>query len=219
MRLGESTTEKAIELTSRQEAFARAYAEGAAAVDAYLAAFELTSSRGAARVSAYRLLRNPRVQERVRELQDAAATRSTRSTAALIRELEEMVSVDANELVRLDVGSCAHCWDVAGDQSREPNPDCASCHGAGWPRVKFGSTADASPGARRLLRGIELFPDGSVKRVLLHDQTALRIELHRLRGLHIDRSVNVNVNANVPALKDWTREQQLEFLDSLRPAT
>ena len=47
-----------------------------------------------------------------------------------------------------------------------------------------------APGARRLLRGIELFPDGSVKRLLLHDQTALRIELHKLRGLHVDRSVS-----------------------------
>jgi Terminase small subunit len=241
-----------LKLTTRQENFARLYAETGVAQDSYAAAYDCEgSSRATIRVNAFRLLRSPKVAQRVRELQDATAERSLRSTAALVRELEEMVNVDPNELVRLDVGSCRHCWGIGGayqhrDQAefamalaqaidskgaiqlptdtggygythdREANPDCAKCEGAGVPRVKYTSTADVSPGARRLLRGIELFPDGSVKRVLLHDQTQLRIELHKLRGLHIDRSVNVNVDAT-PALKDMSRDQQLEFLASLAP--
>jgi hypothetical protein len=130
-----------------------------------------------------------------------------------------MATADVNELVRLDVGSCEQCWGEDADRSRDPNPDCAGCHGAGKPRVKFASTADVSPGARRLLRGVELFPDGKIKRLLFHDQTALRIELHRLRGLHIERSINVNATVNVPALDKMSREEQLAFLESLRPTT
>jgi phage terminase small subunit len=242
-------------LTQRQEAFCRLFVETGVAADAYTAAYNAEdSSRATVRVNAFRLLKNPKVQQRVRELQDAAADRSLRSTVALIRELEEAVDADVNELVRLEVGACRHCHGIGGQWQhkdtmeyalalaaaidskgaqplpsdaggfgyridREPNPDCNTCGGAGVPRVIFSSTADASAGARRLLRGIELHADGSVKRVLLHDQAQLRIELHRLRGLHVDRSVSVNLQANLPAFTDMTQEQALDFLDSLRPAS
>lgn len=66
----------------------------------------------------------------------------------------------------------------------------------------FNSTADVSPGARRLIRGVELFPDGSVKRLLLHDQTALRVELHKLRGLHVERVESKNLNVSITASAD-----------------
>jgi hypothetical protein len=211
-------TETASGLTARQESFARGYAEGLPAVDAYVAAFELTTSRAAARVSACRLLRMPKVSARVRELQDAAAARSTRSAAALIRELEEMVDADIGELVRLDVASCEACWPVETDRSREPNPDCSACHGAGEPRVKFNSTADASLGVRRLLRGVELYPNGNLKRLLLHDQTALRIELHRLRGLHIERSISLNLNATLkPLPRGMSIEEALVLMEAVAP--
>jgi hypothetical protein len=206
-------------LTARQEAFARTYAEAGVATDAYISAFD-SSSRAAARVNACRLLRTPKVADRVRQLQDAAASRSVRSTAALLRELQEAVDADPNELVRLDVGSCEACWPGDADRSREPNPDCTGCHGGGHPHVKFTSTADASPGARRLLRGIELFPDGRVKRLLLHDQVALRIELHRLRGLHVDRSISLNLNADLKPLKrDMTVEEALAIMQELAPVS
>ncbi|MGH8132882.1 MAG: terminase small subunit [Steroidobacteraceae bacterium] len=208
---------KPAELSARQERFCELYAAGQAATDAYEAAY-CSSSRMVARTNAIRLLRNPKVTQRVAELQNAAASLSMRSTAVLIRELEEMCTAEVAELMRLDVHACRRCWGKGQNhREREPNPECRSCDGAGLARVKFASTADVSPGARRLLRGIELFPDGSVKRVLLHDQAQLRIELHRLRGLHVDRSLTVNVNANVPALGRMTREEQLAFLESLRP--
>jgi hypothetical protein len=252
-----STTPRALAkptgITARQENFARLYAETGVALEAYTTAYDCAgSSRATARVNAFRLLRNPRVASRVRELQEAAAARSLRSTASLIHDLEAMVDCDPNELVRLDVGPCRQChghdgnyqWrdlaeycaamtkaldegaampsDAGGYGYRmdaEVNHACNECGGAGIPRVVFNGTADVSPGARKLLRGIELFPDGTVKRVLLHDQTQLRIELHRLRGLHIERSVSVNATVNVPALKDMSQDQVLDFLDSLKPAT
>jgi hypothetical protein len=238
-------------LTQRQENFARLFVETGVAVDAYLGAYRAErTSRASARVEAWRLLRKPAVAARVQELQDAVADRSTRSTAALIRDLEEMVDADPNELARIAVSCCRHChgqgggyqWrdaqelaqamerylatagtpkpepapDASGgygfDLGNEPNPDCLHCGGAGIPRVVFNSSTDVSLGARRLLRGIELFPDGSLKRVLLHDQAALRIELHKLRGLHIERSESrsLTVSATVAANVDVSAEAILE---------
>lgn len=242
---------RSADLTGRQENFARAYAECGVALDAYRTAYEADgSSRATARVNAYRLLKNPRIAARVRELQESAAERSGRSAAALIRELEEMVSADLNELVQLVVGACRHCYGLAhryqwrdADEytdacvkaldaresppsdaggygyrfDHEPNPECAHCDGVGLQRVRFVNTADLSPGVRRLFRGIELFPDGSIKRVLLHDQMAARIELHRLRGLHVDRSLSVTAHLNVPALKDMSPAEALDYLETLRP--
>jgi hypothetical protein len=199
----------------------------------------------------YRLLRNPRVAARVRALQEAAAERSLRSTAALIHDLEAIVDSDPNELVRLDVGPCRHCHGVGGQyqwkhfgefldamtqatdegasmpsdaggfgyrMDAEANPACNTCGGAGKPRVVFNSTADVSPGARKLLRGIELLPDGTVKRVLLHDQMSARIELHRLRGLHIERteSKNLNINATLPVPADLSAEALLDLWKEAR---
>src|SRR5262245_57972949 len=84
-------------LTARQENFARLYAAGQPATDAYAAAYTADgSSRATLRVNAARLLHNPRVATRIRELQDAAATASVRSTAALVAELEEAVAADPN---------------------------------------------------------------------------------------------------------------------------
>ncbi len=209
-------------MTSRQEVFARGYAEGLPAIDAYLSAFETTSSRGAARVSAFRLLRNPKVAARVKQLQEAAAKRSTRSAEALIAELEEMVEADIGELVRLDMRACAQCWSEGEGEGagRDPNPDCIGCDGAGEPKVRFASTSDVSPGARRLLRGIELFPDGRVKRVLLHSQLEARIELHRLKGMHIDRSVSLNLNATVkPLPRGMSIEEALALMESVCPTS
>ncbi len=238
-------------LTVRQEAFCRAYAECGIALDAYKAAYDADgSSRATLRTNAYRLLKDPRIANYVRELQDAAAARAGRSAAALIAELEEMVSADLNELMQLVVGSCRHCWGGHGayqwrdemeyaracDEAmaagkplpamgggfgyqfeREPNPECDHCEGAGIQRVRLTNTADLSPGVRRLFRGIETHCDGSVKKVLLHDQMAARVELHRLKGMHIDRSINVNANVSVPTLKEMSPEQALDFLESLRP--
>jgi hypothetical protein len=242
------------DLTPRQDSFCRLYAETGIALDAYEAAYACpTSSRATIRVNAYRLLRNPKVAQRVRELQDAASATSVRSTASLIRDLEDIVDADVNMLMQLQVGACRHChgaggayqWkdaleyatalvahyeskgavampsDAGGFGYRldaEANPACNTCAGAGIPRAVFNSTADAPRGARRLLKGIELHADGSVKRVVLHDQMAARIELHRLRGLHVERSLNLNLNANVPAMpKSMSVEQAMELLAKLAP--
>jgi hypothetical protein len=99
------------------------------------------------------------------------------------------------------------------------NPDCVHCHGLGEQRLHITPTAELSRGARRLIKGFELFPDGRVKRLHLHDQTQLRIELHKLRGMVIDRTASVVAHVNVPSLADIASDpvKALEFLESLRP--
>lgn len=258
----ELTVAQGASLTPKQDAFARRYAEIGVAVDAYCAVYDTGGSRVTARVNAYKLLRQPKVAAKVREYQNANAAASQRSTEALIADLEAAVDADPNELVRLDVGCCRHCWGVGGGYQwrdvqefarafdryiaalgtpkplpapddaggfeyradREANPECDACHGSGIPRVVFSSSADVSPGARRLLRGIELHADGTVKRILLHDQTALRVELHRLRGMHIDRSLQLQVSARVDVgtaeakrFATMSDADMLTFLDSLAP--
>lgn len=207
-------------LTARQEAFARAVAvEGLPLADAYMKTYgTLAASRNTVRTNACKLARHPKVARRIQELYDATAGRSMRPVQALIAELEEAVAADPGELVRVEVDCCPKCWPDA-THSREPNPDCSECFGKGDARVAYTSTAEVSPAARRLVRGVECWPDGRVKRLFLHDQTQLRIELHRLRGLHIERSVNLNVNATLPRLKDMDTEQALDYLESLRPTT
>jgi phage terminase small subunit len=240
------------DLTSKQDAFARAYVQGCSVADAYRFAYQVGDDTAPATVrnNGYKVLNHPRVAVRIRQLQEAAGALTTKSTALLIAELEEMAGADLNELVQLVVGACRSCWGEGGahqwrddaeyaracDEAmatgtslpsmaggfgyrfeREPNPECSQCDGAGIQRVRFTNTGDLSPGVRRLFRGIELFPDGSIKRVLLHDQMAARVELHRLKGMHIERSVSVTAHVPVPPLKDMSPEAALEYLESLKP--
>lgn len=240
------------ELTSKQDAFARAYAHGCSVVDAYRFAYNVgdTTAPATARNNAYKVLNHPKVAARIRQLQEAAGSLATKSTGQLIRELEDVADADLQELMQLVVGACRHChgehgayhWrdeveyarafdaamkdrapppDLSGGFGyvfdRAPSPECDHCGGAGLQRVRFTNTADLSPGVRRLFKGIDLFPDGSIKRVLLHDQMAARIELHRLKGMHVERSVSVTAHVPVPALKELTPEQALDYLESLRP--
>lgn len=100
---------------------------------------------------------------------------------------------------------------------RDPNPECPRCDGVGVNVVRLTNTADVSPGARKLYRGVELYPDGTVKKILLNDPLAARMELHRVRGMHVDRSINLNANVTVPPLASMSQADVLDFLESIRP--
>lgn len=222
-------------------------------VAAYLHAYEpKTANRASLRNTAYRLANHPKVRARVAVLTAAAAERSVTTNADLMAALEEVVEVDANELVAVVVSPCRYChgidhqwqWQSPAEYAlavakaidsgetipndaggyaftldREPHGECPRCHGAGDARVHFSSTAEASRGARRLLKGVELYPDGRLKRLHLHDQTALRVELHKLRGMHVDRSVSLNVSTNIPDFAEIANDpaKALDFLESIRP--
>lgn len=101
---------------------------------------------------------------------------------------------------------------------REPASDCKKCEGEGIQQVRLAPSDQLSRGARRLYKGLECNPDGSVKKLLLHDQLAARQELHRIRGMHIERSVSVNMNGNLPNAKEIAAnpEKVNDFLENLK---
>ena len=100
---------------------------------------------------------------------------------------------------------------------RVPNDDCKECEGRGIQKVFLNDTDSLSPGARRLYKGLECYPDGTVKKLLLHDQLAARQELHRIRGMHVDRSMSVTLTGNLPNAKEIAAspEKAMDFLESL----
>lgn len=101
---------------------------------------------------------------------------------------------------------------------RAPNAECPRCDGHGLAVPRFSDTADASPAAAALFKGLEMHADGTVKRVILHDQMALRTELHKLKGMHVDRSINVNLNADLKPLKrGMSVEEAVAIMETLVP--
>jgi phage terminase small subunit len=90
---------------------------------------------------------------------------------------------------------------VGFNANLSPSDECPKCSGSGAPMVRFTDTDKLSPQARRLFKGVELRPDGSV-RVMMHDQLEARKELHRLRGMLVDRSVSINANVAVSQPSD-----------------
>jgi hypothetical protein len=54
--------------------------------------------------------------------------------------------------------------------------------------------------------------------VLLADQFAARQELHRIRGMHIERSLSVNASVTLPNAKEiaTSPDKAMDFLESLK---
>ncbi|MGO7174159.1 Terminase small subunit [Rhizobium ruizarguesonis] len=74
----------------RHEAFSRLIAKGEAASRAYSSAYGVSGRT--AEVSAHRLMRNDAVLGRIAELQGAAATRTEKTTASLVADLDEIIA-------------------------------------------------------------------------------------------------------------------------------
>lgn len=99
-----------------------------------------------------------------------------------------------------------------------PNEDCTVCEGQGIQRIVVADAESLSPAARRLYKGLECYPDGTVKKLLLHDQLAARAELHRIRGMHVERSLNLSLSATLPDAKEIAAnpERVNDFLEGLK---
>lgn len=222
--------------TDQQEKFAVHYATFGVAEAAYRHAYATTTTRRASvQHAAWQVLHHPTVAARVTALRNAAAANELASRESLISDLEAMVNVDTNELMQLRVVPCPACWPTsdawetaaataldAGHEppaAHEPNPHCQPCGGAGRNVGVLTSTADLSLPARRMFKGLEFFPDGGIKRVLLHDAAQLRIELHKLKGMHVDRSVSLNLTADIkPLPANVSVEEALRMLETIAPA-
>jgi hypothetical protein len=186
----------------------------------------------------------------LRNAMAAAGPKATQ--AALVADLQETLAVDVAEIVRLDVVHCPSCYSSpayatawpdavaaaidAGssdvppaplpvgtfDPDRDPWHACPQCLGAGRQVVRATPTDKLSAPARRLVRGYETHSDGSVKKLLLVDQTQLRQELHRtVPGFYApDRSVSLNLTAELKPLKrGMSVEEALEIMQDVAPVT
>lgn len=231
----DSNTETRVALRPKQDAFAHRFAEHGNATRAYREAFEVgpTMSPATVRQRAYELVHAPAVAERVRQLLAVAAEGTTVSARTRMVRLQDIVEADPGEIVRVVAQPCADCWadDMALATAMEcalvagttldmegPQQDCRSCHGHGVPRVIVTPTDQLSPGARRLLKSVRQKASGEIE-VRMHDQLTAADMLNKMQGVYVDRSVSINANVNVPPPKDWTPEDRLAFLNSLRPAT
>jgi len=180
----------------------------------------------------------------------AAGPKATQ--AALVADLQDALAVDVAEIVRLDVVHCPDCyssdayataWPIMAeaaidsgstdippnpipvgsfDPNREPWSHCPRCLGAGRNVVRITSTDKLSAPARRLVRGYECHADGSVKKLLLVDQTQLRQELHRtVPGFYAPAAtVSLNLNADIKPLKrGMSVEEALAIMAEVAPTT
>ncbi len=217
------------ELRPKVEHFAQLYASHGNAAKAYREAFDVSpgTKYGTIRQRGYELAHEPAVAARVRALLVKAAEGTTISARARMVRLQEIVEANPDELVSVVAEPCPACWSdplacaAALDRGVVPDTDnpqegCASCKGHGARRVVITPTDALSPSARKLLKSVRQKADGSIE-VHLHDQLAASDQLNKMQGVYVDRSVSVNVT--VPALKDLTNEQALDFLHSLKPTS
>lgn len=220
-------------LRPKQEAFAQRYAEYGNATRAYREAFDVAATTSAATVRqrAYELAHEPAVAARVREILAVAAEGTTISARSRMVRLQDIVEADPSELVRVVVLGCERCWSddislaVAMDRALAagttldmdaPQPDCRACRGHGAPRVVVTPTDQLSPSARRLLKSIRQKASGEIE-IRMHDQLVAADMLNKMQSVYVDRSVSINAHVNVPALKDMSTEDALNFLETLRP--
>lgn len=83
-------------------------------------------------------------------------------------------------------------------------------------RVSVTPTDKLSPAARRLLKSVRQKASGEIT-VVLHDALAAADMLNKMQGVYVDRSVSLSVSATVPDLKDMSRDDMLDMLESIRP--
>jgi hypothetical protein len=227
-------------LTDREAKFAEYMAMFDNPADAWVASGPVgakTKRQSMQRV-AYDMLARPAVRARIIQLRNAMAEQGAQSTrAALVSELEAACEVDTREIVDLRVGHCPSCYSSPAfaaaraqdaalpsplavdvfDPKREPWEACAACRGAGVITTHFTPFDKLSAPARRLLRGVERYGDGSIKRVLIADQSALRMELHKVVPNFYAPTVNVNLNADVKPLTGLSVDEALAIMESVAP--
>jgi hypothetical protein len=200
--------------------------------DAYRAVYPAAGTKASVWANAARLRARNDVRDRMAALQAAAAERSLVKPTQLLIELAEMCAADPAEITRVVVEHCRGCWpemalaaalDAAAagvpmPDTDAPQADCAHCRGAGVSRVVITPTDELRGPARRLFQSARQKADGSIEVTVL-DQGALRKELHSLLGMRVDRSVSLNLTADLKALpSNVSVEDALRMLETIAPA-
>lgn len=137
-------------LTEKQEKFAQAVGiEGVPQVEAYRRAYSVDRmSEKAVHVETARLMKNPNVALRIKQLKDQRITEATAGVTFDVRKLFEtyleIASADPNELIGVKVGACRHCYGEGhGFQWREREYLDAL---AKWDRKPEGAPPDIAGG-------------------------------------------------------------------------
>jgi hypothetical protein len=205
-------------LTVRQEAFAQRFAACGNAAKAYRQAYHVgpNTLSGTVRNRAFELVHRPEVAERVRQLQAAAAEGTTVSVRGRMVWLQSILEADVREMIRVVAEPCPECWKAAEPALSTPREDCPICAGHGVSRVHVEPSEHWSAAARALVRGIRQKANGELE-IRLHSQLEACDLLNRMQGVYVDRSVTLTATVAVPALDKMTREEQLAFLESLKP--
>lgn len=99
---------------------------------------------------------------------------------------------------------------------RAPNAACPVCSGNGELRTIVTPSDELSPSARALLKGVRHRANGEIE-IMTHCKLTASDQLNRMQSAYVERSVSINANVNVPALKNMSHDEALDFLESLRP--
>jgi len=107
-------------LTARQEGFAVAVAKGSTKADAYRQNYKTDGwSNEAVGKEGERISRNPEVAQKIMELTarktETANGEFDMTVKKLLQTYIEIAFTDPNELSRVEVGACRHCWGVGGE--------------------------------------------------------------------------------------------------------
>jgi hypothetical protein len=218
---------EASDLTPKQEAFAQAFVETGDATAAYKAAYDASGMQPTTiKSSAWTVRHNPKVAARIHALRGAVASAFVLNEAALKLAALELAEADPAALQHVRVFCCAMCWSDeqlakqvtrymasldAGTPLPAPsiftptddpfapvNPVCESCMGSGHIVTYITDTTTLQGPERRLYKGYDIRPDGSV-RILMHDQMAARDMAMKAAGVFVTKteSRSLNINATV----------------------
>jgi len=117
-------------------------------------------------------LRNPDVIKAIDDRRDQLAAAAGITKEFVLREWAAIASADPNDLVRVVVKRCKHCW-LMPDKDLPVNPDCDHCEGLGIRTILLKDSASLNGPARRLFAGAKQTKDGI--EVKMRDQSeALR---------------------------------------------
>ncbi len=130
------------------------------------------------------LLADIRVRDAIKERERELANVKGLTKEWLINQWIEVAQADPNDLVKIEILPCPHCWD-GGPRVEIPNPMCALCSGRGQRFVNVADTSKLRGPARRLYAGAVQTKDGI--KILMRDQDVARDNLAKYLGLVINK--------------------------------
>lgn len=202
-------------VSARHEAFARAVATGESHTAAYAKIYRVKAR--CAQIAGSRLACKPKVIERIRQLNAAAAERAEISIAARMAWLDSIVRANPAELTRVVACPCPACWDSKAIKRypKQSTPDQSAprsdCLRGPHHRIELVPTSELSGSARALYRGARQRSDGSIE-VLLEDRQAASDQLNRMQSVYVSKSINLNVS--VQPLRDLSADEAMALLES-----